>query len=361
MPSSHDPFYYFKVAHVNVNCLSNKVNYIFDFLYNNDVSVLGVSESWLLPSTPSSVVAIPNYSIVRRDVDGNRPKHGVCLYIKSNLKYTLIELPLPNILAIFLPDFGLTVVTVYRPPSYSHLENESLINFLYNFCKDKEMIIMGDFNLPSIRWTADPVSRLGIPALELEFLNCFISLGLNQLILEPTFYPSGNILDLLFVSETDRTGEACVLPPLPNCGHSPIITSYIFQGPPSDSLSREIKVWHKGDYSEINNILESVDWDFEFSNLDTDSMFNHFCDILAPLIELYVPTRILSNSTNPPWPVRPPPALKNDRKRQWRDYKSVRNIHGRTSQEAVRALRQFLDINHQYRNYTITNQSNYEL
>ena len=63
--------------------LVNKVNYIFNFLMDNNISILGVSETWLLPSIPTCIVAIPTYEMVRCDVEGDTPKHGVCLYVKN--------------------------------------------------------------------------------------------------------------------------------------------------------------------------------------------------------------------------------------------------------------------------------------
>ena len=42
------------------------------------------------------------------------------------------------------------IVVVYRPPSCSLHDNNILIDFLSDFCINREVIVMGDFNLPFI-------------------------------------------------------------------------------------------------------------------------------------------------------------------------------------------------------------------
>ncbi len=43
------------------------------------------------------------------------------------------------------------VLSIYRPPSYSEHENLTLLNFLYDFCTGKELLILGDLNLSSVQ------------------------------------------------------------------------------------------------------------------------------------------------------------------------------------------------------------------
>ena len=155
------------------------MNYLFTFLTDNNLSILGISETWLLPNVPSSYVDLPNYVFVRKDVEGLVYKHGVGLYISSKLCFTEVDTHTPNTLPIFLPALNLYVLIVYRPPSYTANENACLLNFLSDFCSGKEIVIMGDFNLPSIQWANDTPCR-GFPPIELQFYHCFMALGLTH-------------------------------------------------------------------------------------------------------------------------------------------------------------------------------------
>ena len=146
---------------------------------NNNNNILGISETWLLPNVPSSYVDLPNYVFVRKDVEGLVYKHGVGLYILCKLCFTEVDTHTPNTLPIFLPALNLYVLIVYRPPSYTANENACLLNFLSDFCSGKEIVIMGDFNLPSIQWANDTPCR-GFPPIELQFYHCFMALGLTH-------------------------------------------------------------------------------------------------------------------------------------------------------------------------------------
>ena len=182
------------------------------FMEDNDVYVLGVSETWLLSSTPSSFVDIPGYRFLRKDVVGVVPKHGVGIYIKSVLNFREVEVPLPNVIVVFLCDFDIYILIIYRPPSNLVNDNEALLAFLSDFCFEKDVIIVGDFNLPTIKWCNDIPDR-HLSLLDERFFHLFNQLGLTQWIREPTYYPSRNILDLILTNDEERMGDVKVLAP----------------------------------------------------------------------------------------------------------------------------------------------------
>jgi hypothetical protein len=49
------------------------------------------------------------------------------------------------------------IQSVYRPPSYSHIQNEALVDLVLDFCEGREVIVLGDFNIPSLVWLAERV------------------------------------------------------------------------------------------------------------------------------------------------------------------------------------------------------------
>ena len=112
--------------------------------------VLGVTETWLINSIPDAAVSIPNCVFYRNDVSGLVHKHGVGIYVHNSYKCFNMNIKIPNICSVFLPYYKLHIVVVYRPPSYSLHDNNILIDFLSDFCINREVIVMGDFNLPFI-------------------------------------------------------------------------------------------------------------------------------------------------------------------------------------------------------------------
>ena len=107
---------------------------------------------------------------------------------------------LPYVVAVHLLQFDLWVLSLYRPPSYTLVENVTLLSFISDFCEGREVVILGEFNLPSLSWSSDDLF-MGATDRDTVFLDCFVAAGLTQCVKEPTFVSSGTILDLFLTSE----------------------------------------------------------------------------------------------------------------------------------------------------------------
>ena len=70
-------------------------------------------------------------------------------------------------------------------------EKHALIDYLVIIRPEKEVIILGDFNQPSLEWHRDGIPQSSIPTNRL-FLDTFLSLGQSQLVKECAFPQSGN-------------------------------------------------------------------------------------------------------------------------------------------------------------------------
>ena len=356
--SSSGRFNTLKVGHVNVNSLANKVDFIADLLLKQSIHVLAVSETWLLPAVASSFVDIADYSVVRGDTNGAARKHGSLLYMHNNIAFLVFEVHIPNVVAVHLIDYDLWIIAVYRPPSYTILENTFLLNFLLNFCPGKEVIIAGDFNLPTIDWSLDLIDGY-IRPVDTQFLDCFSSLGLLQWVKEPTFLLSDNILDLLLTSEEDRVGGVFVLPPLPCCQHSPVVFEYIFSGEGPERLAvGERRAWRKGKYAKISEALSQIDWGLEFSYSSVNEDFSYLQSVLLSLIDKFIP--LMPVRSGPPWAVRVPPALTQLRSEAWHVYKQVRRAEGRNSAGALERLHIYKELNWNYRHFSVDSRKKYE-
>ena len=257
---------------------------------------------------------------MRSDSPSGRRKHGVALYIKMPLKYIVLPSDIANVLAVHLPDFNLFICTLYRPPSYSDQENLALIGYLESLCDSKEIVVLGDFNLPTLSWPDiidnDPGMLQGVAPLDGMFLDSFLSLGLEQIVREATIFPSGNILDLILCSHSFRIGSCSVLAPLPKCCHCPIVCTYIFQNLTSlpDVNNPVYKyIWPKGRYDLISSRLLDIDWTDELYHLTPNAQYCRLLSILRPLIDRFVPISKSLTKDRVPWTVNPPESLRRER------------------------------------------------
>ena len=261
-------------------------------------------------------------------------------------------------------DCGFFLIAIYRPPSTSMVENDNLISFLLEFCSNKEVVILGDLNLPTLKWDLDNMFSNYISPVDRLFLDLFTNLGLTQLIDVPTIYPSGNILDLFLTNAPDRVGDCLVLPPLPSCNHCPIIVNYVFQFQTADSRDPNLdscdRLWFRGNYDLLARVLSQIDWFDEFFGLNADQQYKMLLNILKPLINSFIPKRQQVKNSKLPWPVNPPNGLLRAKNSAWLEYKLSRHMNGRNAPNTLESWTAFQDINKQVRGFAAASQCSYE-
>ena len=145
----------FKMAHLNVRSLYNKVDEIAYLLCKSQLDLLCITESWLDNSITDSEIHIPGYAIERRD--RNRNGGGVLMYIKDTLKYDLrrdiseVSTTVENIwIDVKCTHFNkksILVACFYRPPSSKVDYYNGILDITEKASlEDKELVIFGDFN-----------------------------------------------------------------------------------------------------------------------------------------------------------------------------------------------------------------------
>jgi hypothetical protein len=230
-----------------------------------------------------------------------------------------------------------------------------------DFCEGREVIVLGDFNLPSLVWSTGMGLCVGGSRNDQLFLNCFVEAGLYQWVEEATNANSGNVLDLFLTSETDRVGAVEVLAPFPRCIHSPVVCHYLFyehlnvDGGQPETVHY---LWHRGNYHGLSSALSVIDWNLEFAHLMVCDAYEVFLNVVHGLVALYVP--VSDGEIRVPWCVNPPRILKGDRSRAWHTYKVLRARHGRFDDRAAGALVEFNNLNFQLRHYVRNSRSQYE-
>ena len=337
----------------------NKIHHVFNFMKYNVLSILVVCETWLSVNTPSSYVDLPGFKFFRSDSGDNIKKHGVGVNISYHLTPFEVLNSMKNTLVIYLKEWDVFLVAIYRPPSYLESDNESLINVIRQNCFGKNAILLGDLNLPSLKWAEDYTLDGYVTPLDLKFSEVFVECGLTQWIREGTFVPSGNILDLVFTSESDSVGQYKVYPPFPNCHHSPVVIDYLPAMYSQKEIQSQIHLcWRKGNYDSVNRELMCIDW----STIALDSMddsYDSFLNILQICIADNIP-KFNKKMHIPSWLKRPPRSLYDDRSRLWLNYKGLRAQFGRRDIRTSSALEDFQGANRVLKNYSIRRKLEYE-
>ena len=190
------------------------------------------------------------------------------------------------------------------------------------------------------------------------FLDCFASRGLSQFVMEGTFFPSGNTLDLVMSSEESRVVDVECAAPFPGCHHSPVVASMVFQYLASDMERCDRWSWSKGDYDAFSDELFEVEWEMLFEGLDASQCYQLFCSILLEMVPDFVPKQNLGRKDG--WLARPPGSLARRLKSSWKRFKELRAQLGRGHSTVQAAHVVYSDVNLQYKNHSRLHQERHE-
>ena len=178
-----------------------------EFITDNNLNILTISESWLSIDTPLSILnslTPPGFSITHSPRI-NGLGGGLALIYRSSIKMIKISLPIfssfeslcVRLTTTSKPSLSFIILTIYRPPSSSKsdfiLEFSSLHEDLAT--SPSELIITGDFNVH-------------VDQPNCSFSSSFLSLldvfSLTQHVTFPT-HSSGHTLDLLITRSCSTT------------------------------------------------------------------------------------------------------------------------------------------------------------
>nr|CAI5838561.1 unnamed protein product [Callosobruchus analis] len=112
---------YMKFCHTNTRSIQAHFNYFRD-IFEGKYDFITVSETWLKPNIPNSVVDLNNYNLYRKDRLIKRGG-GPAVYLRSQFKGSLITLPQTQSehlwLYVTIKNKGIALGTFYRPPDIS--------------------------------------------------------------------------------------------------------------------------------------------------------------------------------------------------------------------------------------------------
>lgn len=197
---------------------------------------------------------------------------------------------------------------VYIPPSSAlsvyenHVES---VEYIAEHFPKAVLHVCGDYNIPEAKWCIDDIGDSvveGAYTRQIEIISdCFNFLNLNQFNLVKN---SNNvILDLCFSAQS----EVNVFPSdfyLTNIDENhpplliqiPVVDHYVTLCN-QDSWRYNFR---KGDYAQINNYFENINWNLAFSENVNDSL-SLFYDIITVALEMYVPKYKIHNDKFPSW------------------------------------------------------------
>ncbi|XP_055522843.1 uncharacterized protein LOC129717021 [Wyeomyia smithii] len=276
--------------------------------------VIAFTETWLDDRTVSGYLFGNEYEGFRCDRSSfnslKRTGGGVLIAVRRRLKAHVICDPTWNTLeqiwvSVQLTDRKLFICIVYFPPDRTrdkqlidtHLQSVSSITARAN--PRVEIIIIGDYNLPSLFWRPacdgfyypDPDQSTS-NACAMDLLDGYNAAGLQQINGNPN--ENGRCLDLCFVSICDTAPNIAYAPdPLvKTVPHHPALVLSLDNryriDPPISANSIRFN-FRRADYDGLSSALRNVDWITVLNHTDIDLAVNDFTSVCTELLERFVP------------------------------------------------------------------------
>ena len=308
------------LGHLNTRSISSvttdldKPSVLQEFILDNSLDLLSLSETWLSSDTPPSILnsfTPSNFSLF------HQPRltglgGGVAFLFRSSLKATRV--PLPSFvsfealcLRLSSASSSINILTLYRPPSASSAtflsEFSDLLESLIT--TPAELIITGDFNfhvdLPSAPST--------VPFLDL--LNTF---DLSQHVNFPT-HSAGHTLDLFLTRSSSNIISSISSADPSLSDHCAIIASLALpctsRPPTTTKIIRKLRSINITAFS--NDILLSDLHTSPISSLE--SYVSLFTSTLSSILDKHAPSKTVSCSSRPRKPFITPEIISEKKKR----------------------------------------------
>ena len=167
------------IVHLNVRSLFNKIDLCRTTLYNANIHVLGISETWLNNTIPTSLMNIPGYTLYRHDriflntvMNQIKKGGGVGVYLSNQMDCTVHQLSDLNssseniecqwLELKFANQRNVIICNVYRPPKGNV---KQYMEYIENCMEGidyirKDQFVIGDMNIDILDTRSPHVKEL---------------------------------------------------------------------------------------------------------------------------------------------------------------------------------------------------------
>ncbi len=184
---------------------------------------------------------------------------------------------------------------VYRPPKQLRTDDTALHEEIQSTIRNKNAIIVGDFNCPNINWNSMHEDQEG------SWLNEMVEDSfLSQIVTQPTRW--NNILDIALTTDTDLISDCEVGEILSGCDHHMIWFRIRTKHQATVNKSK-VPDYRNADFDLARELLLSETWEQQNVSISLDQEWSTFRDKLIEVERITVPMRFrrANGSTNPPW------------------------------------------------------------
>lgn len=246
----------FKILSMNANSITGKLNLIKCYAETYNPDLVCICETKISDSFDDNELLGDKFTLWRKD--RAQGAGGVLIAMKNDSNAKVLDSKSgPGecvVIKIQIHDkIVFNVVTFYRPPSEYELDN--LKEIIETYSEANSSIIVGDFNLPDIEWSANPPHvkpTSNRKALHQRALDIITEADLMQFVHEPT-HRLGNTLDLVLVNKAllDEINVTCdVMHPISD--HNMLLIEVSIQEFSSNTAAQQVSLRKKYNFKKAN-------------------------------------------------------------------------------------------------------------
>ena len=265
-----------------------------------DMDIIVITEA--MPKNAKTRPSIAELSVPGYDVFTSKTfetsGRGVYMMVKSCLKANpVMELTNSDFRestwCMLKNDEGQQVLIggIYRSPNSSLDNNNELISLLNNleaYSEKCELLLVGDFNFPVLKWDGKDQPTEG--SIEARFCDCLNEHFFSQMITEHTRIRNEqqpSVLDLLITNNEDMVVRHSIDAPLGKSDHASINVEIVFNV--KKRIDKDRFQYRKADLDAIKRELGEVDWDSTLGHSDVEENWMVFKQMFKTMQDKYVP------------------------------------------------------------------------
>ena len=275
----------------------NKINELSCTLSDLEPDIVLVTETWCNSDVSDAFLGITGYELQpdlrqdRSDTDRGRGG-GLLVYAKTGLQILSCDKSVIfNQYCKFVVR-GVTFYLIYRSPNSTAVEMARLAGLIRQ--AEKDCVIIGDFNLPSIDWGAATARGAAVEVLEAVEDRLMVQM------VDFSTHVKGNILDVIITNMPERVLEVRDEGRLGKSDHVMIVME-LSVGKSHREAQMQLPDWRRADWASMRGELVGKAWINKVTRSNMDVAWQLVKTKVEELTRKYVPLRRRRNHNRPVW------------------------------------------------------------
>ena len=262
-----------------------KISLLQQLTYGGNYDVVCACETWLNNLILCSEI-LPNYGSIFRCDRADRIGGGVLVAVKTSIQVTRRHDLEPDNTELVVTELmksnnkPIILYTFYRPPDSKPDVLQQLNDSIQNNPESSRIVLVGDFNLPSVKWSSDQKTPINIggPAENEIF---------------------GDLVDDNFLLQyIDQITTS--IRSLHRSDHYIVEFDVKLKFKRAKPIKRRVFDYRKGNFDELRNFLTR----YPINVTPTDSIsddWEQWKDTFLTAVRRYIPMRTVKDKNSPPW------------------------------------------------------------